>query len=411
MVAKIVSGKNIRGILIYNESKVDKGKASVFMASGFAGDVDGMNLAQKHQRFLKRTMLNQSVRTNAIHITLNFHPNDNLDADKLQGIVSDYMEQIGFGEQPYLVYLHEDTHHPHVHIATTNIRADGKRIDIHGIAYKLSEGARKSLERKYGLVVAGETTHKHSIKLKPAVYGESPARKTIANLVTAIMRQYRYGSFPEFNAVLQSYNMIADRGAENSRMYKNKGLIYSMLDESGQRIGIPLKASAISSKPTLVNLEKRFGIKKEKAPQAVLRKKIDGLLGGQRPITKKGFASALRKQQVDVMFHHNAQGRVYGLTFIDHNSKTVFKGSEMGKGYSAAAVTRRFTNENSVIKQRGLVPERHIKTSKVDATESQEDLTLPKTINYLDMVLSDSDHGYMSPTLKKKRKKRRQKNL
>jgi len=325
--------------------------------------------------------------------------------------VSDYMEQIGFGEQPYLVYLHEDTHHPHVHIATTNILADGKRIDVHGIAYKLSEGARKSLEQKYGLVVAGGAKQEQGVRLRPAVYGESSTRKTIANLVTAVMKQYSYGSFAEFNAVLQSYNMIADRGAEDSRMYRNKGLIYSMLDESGQRIGIPLKASAISSKPTLVNLEKRFGVKKEKAYQAALRKKIDGLLGGQRPITKKGFASALRKQQVDVMFHHNAQGRVYGMTFIDHNSKTVFKGSELGKSYSTAAITSRFETQHSVIKQRGLVPERHIKANEVAVTETEEDVTLPKTISYLDMVLSDSDHWYMSPTLKKKRKKRKQQNL
>lgn len=406
-----MSGKNIRGILIYNEAKVDNGQASLFMASGFAGEVSEMNLAQKHQRFLKRTMLNPSVKTNALHITLNFHPTDKLDADKLQGIVSDYMEQIGFGEQPYLVYLHEDTHHPHVHIATTNILADGRRIDVHGIAYKLSEGARKSLEQKYGLVVAGETRQEQGIKLRPAVYGESPTRKTVANLVTDIMRQYRYNSFAEFNAVLKSYNLIADRGAEDSTMYKNKGLIYSMLDESGQRIGIPFKASAISSKPTLVNLEKRFGVKKEKAYQSALRQKIDELLDGQRPITKKGFTSTLKKQQVDVVFHHNAQGRVYGLTFIDHKSKIVFKGSELGKSYSAAAITTRFEIEHSVIKQSGLVPERHIKTSKIDATESQEDLTLPKTISYLDMVLSDSDHGYMSPTLKKKRKKKKQQNL
>ncbi|WP_162799957.1 relaxase/mobilization nuclease domain-containing protein [Pedobacter jeongneungensis] len=406
-----MSGKNIRGILIYNETKVEEGQATLFMASGFAGEVSGMNLAQKNQRFLKRTMLNPSVKTNALHITLNFHSTDKLDADKLQGVVSDYMEQIGFGDQPYLVYLHEDTHHPHVHIATTNIQADGKRIDIHGIAYKLSEGARKSLEQKYRLVVAQEGKQEQGVTLRPAVYGESPTRKTIANLVTAVMRQYRYGSFAEFNAVLKSYNLVADRGAEDSRMFENKGLIYSMLDESGQRIGIPIKASAISAKPTLIKLEKRFGLKKEKTHQAALRKKIDALLDRQHSITKKGFVSTLKKQQVDVTFHHNAHGRVYGLTFIDHNTKTVFNGSELGKGYSAAAVTRQFETENSLVKQRALVPEQQIKTYDVAVTESQEDLTLPKTISYLDMVLSDSDQGYMRPSVKKKRKKKKQQNL
>ena len=98
MVAKIVSGKNIRGVLIYNENKVEQGDAVLFMASGFAGNVDKMNLAQKALCFEKRTMLNPAIKTNALHITLNFHKHDQLDAGKLQAIVGEYMEGIGFGE-------------------------------------------------------------------------------------------------------------------------------------------------------------------------------------------------------------------------------------------------------------------------------------------------------------------------
>lgn len=56
------------------------------------------------------------------------------------------MERIGFGEQPYLVYKHNDAAHTHVHIATINIKPDGKRIDTHGIGWKLSEPARIALE-------------------------------------------------------------------------------------------------------------------------------------------------------------------------------------------------------------------------------------------------------------------------
>jgi hypothetical protein len=87
VVAKIVSGKSIRGILIYNENKVEKGHAMLFMASGFAREIDKMSLVQKAERFNKRTMLNPSVKTNALHLTLNFHPLDKLDSEKLQRIV------------------------------------------------------------------------------------------------------------------------------------------------------------------------------------------------------------------------------------------------------------------------------------------------------------------------------------
>lgn len=51
MVAKISSGKSIRGMLHYNENKVNDGEASLIMASGFAGEIDQMNFNQKLNRF------------------------------------------------------------------------------------------------------------------------------------------------------------------------------------------------------------------------------------------------------------------------------------------------------------------------------------------------------------------------
>lgn len=68
MVAKIESGKSIRGILHYNEDKVELGEATLILASGFAGDIEKMNLLQKLKRFEHLTMLNASVKTNALEI-------------------------------------------------------------------------------------------------------------------------------------------------------------------------------------------------------------------------------------------------------------------------------------------------------------------------------------------------------
>ena len=33
---------------------------------------------------------------------------------------------------------------------------------------------------------------------------------------------------------------------------------------------------------------------------------------------------------------------IYGVTYIDHNSKTVFKGSLLGKEYSASVINRKY---------------------------------------------------------------------
>ena len=94
MFAKISRGKNIMGILLYNEQKVEKEQASVLIASNSEGEVERMSMGPKNYRFVKLNKLNPSVKTNALHFTHNFHPTDKLDAKKLQAIVSEYMEQI-----------------------------------------------------------------------------------------------------------------------------------------------------------------------------------------------------------------------------------------------------------------------------------------------------------------------------
>ena len=72
MVAKIITGKSLRGALHYNENKVLEGKAELILASGFAGDIERMNFNQKLHRFENLLMLSPNVKTNTLHISLNF---------------------------------------------------------------------------------------------------------------------------------------------------------------------------------------------------------------------------------------------------------------------------------------------------------------------------------------------------
>ena len=65
-----------------------------------------------------------------MHISLNFDASDKLSQNELKEIADKYVKEIGFGEQPYLVYQHHDSGHPHIHIVTTNIRNDGSRIGL-----------------------------------------------------------------------------------------------------------------------------------------------------------------------------------------------------------------------------------------------------------------------------------------
>ena len=269
MVAKIIVSKSIGKALNYNEQKVQKGHAKCIHAENFPLEKNSMNFHDKLDRFNDLIAGNKRAASNSLHISLNFGPSENLSVKELIKIVNTYMEKIGFGDQPYLVYQHHDAGHPHVHIVTTNICEDGRRINTHNIGRNQSETARKEIEKDFGLVQAS-TKHFREINRIPAIeaekiiYGKSETKRAITNVLDAVIKHYKYTSLPELNAILKQYNMLADRGHENSRTFKNGGLVYRVLDQQGNKVGVPIKASSIYNRPTLANLEKHFPENEEK---------------------------------------------------------------------------------------------------------------------------------------------------
>ncbi|MFF5380768.1 relaxase/mobilization nuclease domain-containing protein [Pedobacter suwonensis] len=343
MVARILTGKSIRGLINYNESKVTLGTATPILASKFGLDIEQLKLRHKVARFEHLTKLNSRVKTNAVHIMLNFDPAEILPTEKLQMIAIDYMNGIGFDEQPFLVYKHEDANHPHIHIVTTNIKADSTRIDLHNIGKVLSEKTRKELEIKYNLVKAegrGKEQLIAAVNIDRAHYGEKQTKRSIYNVVTAVLRSYKFTSFSEYNAALKSFNVIADRGPEDSVMFQKKGLVYSVLDINGSRIGIPFKASSFAGNPVLTKVESKFRLNLERRKEHAqsLKGIILEQLTNASGSTSNQLVDGLGRKGVSMIYRKNNEGRIYGLTYVDHNTRFVFNGSDLGKQFSAKAV-------------------------------------------------------------------------
>lgn len=207
--------------------------------------------------------MNENSKRNSVHISLNFDPSENHSKEKLIEIADTYMEKIGFGKQPYLVYQHHDAGHPHLHVVTNNIKRDGKRIDLHLVGVKKSEPARKEIEELFGLVKADGKKQKEIFSLKPisigrVEYGKAESKKAINSVLNKVLSDYKYSSLPELNAVLNLYNLHADRGSEDSRVFKNNGLLYKILDQNSKPIGVPIKASEFYSRPTLKFMDGKF---------------------------------------------------------------------------------------------------------------------------------------------------------
>jgi len=383
-----------------------------------------MNFYQKLNGFEMLNNLNSRATTKTIHISLNFDPSEKLSNDKLIEVANVYMEKVGFGQQPFLVYNHEDAGHPHIHIISTTIKADGSRINTHNIGKNQSEKARKEIEQQYGLVKAERQQQLMKPGIKPvdalkAVYGKFETKRSISNVVGSVFSQYKFTSLPEFNAALKQFNVIADRGKEEGRIYKNRGLVYRILDSDGNKVGVPIKASSIGCKPILDNLEKKFianEVAKEPLKQRA-KNTIDECLQSS-PSSIKNLVATLNQKNIYTVLRQNAEGRLYGITFVDNQNKVVFNGSDLGKGYSVAALLSKL----AVVNENPLAHDETKGSSSLGVLLKENDLnkqqdntisTTTKNENILDVLLSTKEQYDNIPNnlLKKKRKKKKKINL
>ncbi len=399
----------MKRVLNYNEQKVQRNVASCIYAGNFLRDPERLTFYDKLKRFNDLISLNERAqKSNTLHISLNFHPGENKNQEILKAIAIRYMEKIGFGAQPYLVYEHRDAAHPHIHIVTTNIQNNGKRIDTFNIGKLKSEPARKEIEKEFNLIKPGDKQIPEAARPldEKVQYGKHETKRSITNVMDNVLNQYNFISFPLFNAVLKTFNIAADGGKEGSRIHKYKGLRYHILDQNGNKIGVPIKASSIYSKPTLKHLELKFeqNRKGRLDKRIYLKQGIDQAFS-RKPGDLNTLMAFLKSENIDTILRRNETGLIYGITFVDHRNKTVYNGSELGKEFSVGALQKRLATSES----------QSPVTNQQEKDKKQVNVLMQKPVSngLLHNLLKpeEMDNRLLYPLLKKKRKKKRRPDL
>lgn len=415
MVAVINTGHSVRSIFVYNENKVKEGTAECIGEGNYPASAEGLNQAMKLNRLLHQNALNGNVKRNSVHISLNFHPSENYSTEKLLRIAGAYMEKIGFGEQPYLVYRHDDAGHPHIHLVSIKVRDDGSRIDMQNIGKNQSEKARKEIEKEFRLVPAQGRGKEEIPFVKPAwagrvFYGRAESKKAMSGVQHSVLFNYKYSSLSELNAVLGLYNIRADRGSEDSKIFKSGGLLYRILDKDGKPTGVPIKASDFAMKPTLAFLERRYVLNSSEKvfEKNRIRSAADGALL-RRDMDLEKLVSLLHREGIDVVLRKSAAGQLYGITYVDHVSRCVLNGSALGKKYSAKGMLERCGNgaKAAEVSGDGLVPHTAFQEPKQTALESTSEGNSVKVLEQLFKPEWQAD--YVSGRFKKRRRKSRRK--
>jgi len=337
MVAKINSGSSLYGALSYNQEKVNEKHAKVIFANRMIEPRDGVyGIGACMRSFEPYLLANWKTEKPVLHISINPDPKDSLTDVQLSSVAQQYMDKLGYGNQPFIVYKHEDIDRHHIHIVSLRVDENGKKLD-HNFERKKSMDICRELEREYGLVPADKKQRQESTPLKAVRYEDGDIKHHIANVIRPIADNYHFQSLKEYKALLSFYNINVEevRGEVKGKPYQ--GLVYSALNDKGEKAGHPFKSSLFGKSVGMEALQKRIeksgGNIKEKGLKERSRKVIASAI--QSCKRRPGFEKELAKNGISVLFRENEQGRIYGTTFIDHEQKAVFNGSRLGKGYSA----------------------------------------------------------------------------
>ena len=345
MVAKISMGTSLYGALAYNGLKVNEGEGRLLAVNRVFDDGSGRVDVARAERDFKRFMPEQvRTRNKVIHISLNPHPDDRLTDMELEQLAREYLDRLGYGEQPYLVFKHEDISRHHLHIVSVNVDERGRRLNKDFI-HRRSKRITTELERKYGLHPADRRQHRNDNPLRRVDVSQGDVKRQVANTVRAVMAGYKFRTMGEYRALLSLYNVTVEEthGIVDGREYH--GLVYSATDDAGNRVGNPFKASRIGKSVGYEAVQRRFEFSKgqirDRRLAEMTRKTVAAALA--RTYRREEFVSLLRDKGVDVVFRHTDEGRIYGATFIDHRTGCVLNGSHLGKEFSANALQEHFT--------------------------------------------------------------------
>lgn len=340
MVAKISHGASLYGAIIYNHEKVEKGTAEIL--SGNRMISDRLGLPSEDMRlallsFENYLLANKNTEKPVLHIALSPAPEDKLTEEQLAELAEKYMGKMGYGNQPYIIYRHGDTHNTHIHIVSVCVDEEGKKISD-AYEWRRSMTACRELEQDFGLRNSADTEERNlKAELKKVCAPDGDVRHQIGNTLKAVLESYRFQTFGEYSALLSTLNIEAKlvKGEYQDNPYI--GIIYSATDDSGKVVSPPFKSSRFGKRFGYDSLEKRMArhIQDFKEGKWAPGIKAAVAYAMRQARSREELVSLLQKNRIDIVFRENKQGRIYGVTFIDQDRREVFNGSRMGKEFSA----------------------------------------------------------------------------
>lgn len=301
MIVKFLSSTPSFSGVEYNTNKMDTGKGELMEVHNF-GQLQGISdlRPEDYKNYLKAvSSKSNSIKNPQLHVALSAKGSE-FDKYQLTDIAVKWMNEMGYGKQPFLIVFHNDTSNNHVHIVSTRVDQEtGKKIahDFERV---------RGMEAINRLLGMGD---KVSTDIKSAL-------------------EFNFRTEAQFSMLLEKMGYTVT----------STGDILSVIKFGKEQGTIPKAEVKQLAKENIVD-EKRLS--QLKAIVSKYQKVYDGAVkpvyenlpgGGQGKVI--GYQSPLsdylhKKFGLDMVFHFKDEKPPYGYTIIDNANQNVFKGSEI----------------------------------------------------------------------------------
>lgn len=333
MIANITSGKDVNGVIMYNENKVIRGEAELIKSN----HVITHNLKSKKAGFEPHNILNKNTINVVFHASLSVAIGVKFSDENFTKAAEIYMEEMGYKDQPYLVYKHNDTDHPHIHIVSSRVNKDGKKIND---SLERSR-SQKALDKIINLYQLPKVARR-----KKRAWSEDMRRSGTKNDMYKIIKHaqtnYKPTNLTEYNQFLKKYHLrIKHQKGQTEKGKDYEGLIYinSTVVKGVERINnqimqeeICIKSSNFNNIQSLKELQDEFiintQIKKENLFK--IKKSLLPLTKLDNKLSLKQFNKFLSDRKIEVFYSKNKNG-INGISFVDQKTGFYFKASEISK--------------------------------------------------------------------------------
>ncbi|WP_343643260.1 relaxase/mobilization nuclease domain-containing protein [Chryseobacterium sp.] len=315
----------------YNDKKVEKGSGELMLMKNFPSFINENSSQQEVREYLRSISKNERVEKPQFHAAISTKFREHT-KEELTRIAENFMDELGYGKQPFIVVFHNDTENHHVHIVSTRVnKQTGKKINDSFEKLKAQQALSRTMEKLYGL----------------------STQEQIEKLLG-----YRYNSIKQLEVLLErnGFRLSPNKNDEGTLDILKNGAWEKTINAAELNFSSQKKDSrAWQLKAILLKYKelyscKVFRIEDHRAQEGVLPEEKHN----ENWKTKIEFESELQKKlrdvfRLDVVFHYKeskppltednnkktgssiATARPFGYTLIDHKTGSVYKGSDILK--------------------------------------------------------------------------------